>query len=151
MRIASKPTNSMEVRESRRGAYVVRWCGKQSGAHQHQSWHQWRDAMRKTLELSIAVVILACCFCSADTLILRDGSRHSGTFVSATSRVISFKERHNCSSLRSFKSPVNRVRWRCDVACSSRGNTGIDLEKPGFGRTSRWIGDCCTYQRKYRF
>ena len=48
--------------------------------------------MRKTLELSIAVVILACCFCSADTLILRDGSRHSGTFVSATSRVISFKE-----------------------------------------------------------
>jgi len=48
--------------------------------------------MRKTLGLSIAVVILACCFCSADTLILRDGSRHSGTFVSATSRVISFKE-----------------------------------------------------------
>ncbi len=48
--------------------------------------------MRKTLGLSMAVVILGCCFCPADTLILRDGSRHSGSFVSATSRVISFKE-----------------------------------------------------------
>ena len=48
--------------------------------------------MRTMLGLSIAVVVLACCVCPADTLILRDGSRHSGSFVSATSRVISFKE-----------------------------------------------------------
>ena len=48
--------------------------------------------MRKLLGLSIAVVILACCVCPADTLILRDGNRHSGSFVSATSRLISFKE-----------------------------------------------------------
>jgi hypothetical protein len=48
--------------------------------------------MRKMLGLSIAVVILACCVCPGDTLILRDGSRHSGSFVSATGRVISFKE-----------------------------------------------------------
>ena len=62
--------------------------------------------MRKTLGLSIAVVILACSFSTADTLILKDGSRHSGAFVSATSRIISFKEgttvhRYNRSKIHS--------------------------------------------------
>src|SRR5437660_12651584 len=88
--------------------FVLPRCGKQSRAHQHQSWHQWRHAMRQTLGLSIAAVILACCFCPADTLIFKDGSRHSGTFVSATSRVISFKEgttvhRYNRSKIQSIE------------------------------------------------
>ena len=65
-------------------------------------------AMRKTFGLSVAVVILACCFCTADTLILKDGSRHGGTFVSATSRVISFKEgttvhRYNRSKIQAIE------------------------------------------------
>ena len=68
--------------------------------------------MRKTLGSSIAVVIavviLACSFSTADTLILRDGSRHSGAFVSATSRIISFKEgttvrRYNRSKIQSIE------------------------------------------------
>ena len=64
--------------------------------------------MRKTLGSSIAVVILACSFSTADTLILKDGSRHSGAFVSATSRVISFKEgttvhRYNRSKIQSIE------------------------------------------------
>ena len=64
--------------------------------------------MRKTLGFSIAVVILACSFSTADTLILKDGSRHSGAFVSATSRIISFKEgttvhRYNRSKIQSIE------------------------------------------------
>ena len=65
-------------------------------------------AMRKTLGSSIAVVILACSFSTADTLILKDGSRHSGAFVSATNRIISFKEgttvhRYNRSKIQSIE------------------------------------------------
>ena len=48
--------------------------------------------MRKALWLSVGVVIFGCYLCAGDTLILKDGSRHSGTLVSATSRTISFRE-----------------------------------------------------------
>ena len=46
--------------------------------------------MRKTLGL--AIVLLAAYVCAADTLILRDGTSHNGTLVSATSQTISFRE-----------------------------------------------------------
>lgn len=48
--------------------------------------------MVKTLELSVAMIALLGCLCSADTLHLKDGMSHSGTFVSATRRTISFRE-----------------------------------------------------------
>ena len=87
--------------------------------------------MRKTFGLSVAVVILACCFCTADTLILKDGSRHGGTFVSATSRVISFKEgttvhRYNRSKIQSIEfdgAATTPVRW-CTPPTSRRAAPG---------------------------
>lgn len=48
--------------------------------------------MRKALGLSVGVVIFGCYLCAGDTLVLKDGSRHSGTLASATSRTISFRE-----------------------------------------------------------
>jgi hypothetical protein len=70
--------------------------------------------MCKALGLNVGVVILACLSCLGDTLLLRDGSTHSGTFVSATSRTISFREgttvhRYARSKVQSieFGSPVS--------------------------------------------
>jgi hypothetical protein len=48
--------------------------------------------MRTTLRLLIGAVVFCGSFCPADTLILKDGGRHSGTLVSVTSRNISFRE-----------------------------------------------------------
>ena len=48
--------------------------------------------MWKALGLNVGVLICGCVFCTADTLLLRDGSTLSGTFVSATTGTISFRE-----------------------------------------------------------
>src|SRR5437879_5085043 len=48
--------------------------------------------MIRKLDLSVAVVALLGSLCSADTLRLKDGLSHSGTFVSATSHTIAFRE-----------------------------------------------------------
>ena len=48
--------------------------------------------MLKAVGLNIGALILVCCACAADTLVLRDGSTHSGRFVSATTGTVSFSE-----------------------------------------------------------
>src|SRR5437762_1237769 len=48
--------------------------------------------MLKAVGLNVGALILVCCACAADTLVLRDGSTHSGRFVSATTGTVSFSE-----------------------------------------------------------
>lgn len=42
--------------------------------------------------LSFSVVLLLCSMCLADTLIMKDGTRHNGKFLGATSTLITFRE-----------------------------------------------------------
>jgi hypothetical protein len=46
----------------------------------------------KMLAAAVFVVAFTCAVSATDTLVLRDGSSHSGTFVSATSTTITFRE-----------------------------------------------------------
>ena len=52
--------------------------------------NQQRNLLR--VAVVCVVVALVCCAASADTLIMTDGTRHSGTLVSATSRTVTFRE-----------------------------------------------------------
>jgi hypothetical protein len=75
--------------------------------------------MRKGLGLGISMVILCCSFCAGDTLILNDGSRRSGTLVSASSRTISFRE--GTTVHRYPRSKIQAIEFGSPSTASSGG------------------------------
>src|SRR5437870_1340369 len=66
--------------------------GKRLRTAQHPKVGFVEVHMLKVLGLNVGVVILVCSVSSADTLVLRDGSTHTGRFVSATTGTVSFSE-----------------------------------------------------------
>jgi hypothetical protein len=66
--------------------------------------------MIRKLELSVAVVALLGSLCSADTLRLKDGLSHSGTFVSATGHTIAFREGTTVHRDSCLRKPVQAER-----------------------------------------
>jgi hypothetical protein len=78
--------------------------------------------MWKALGLNVGVVILGCFFCTADTLLLRDGSTHSGTFVSATIGTISFRE--GTTVHRYARSKIQSIEFGSTTAGSPAAEAG---------------------------
>ena len=70
--------------------------------------------MKKSVMLVVGVVISCACWCAGDTLILTDGSSHSGTLVSATSRTISFRE--GTTVHRYARSKVQSIEFSSTIA-----------------------------------
>src|SRR5438093_7457285 len=89
--------------------------------------------MRRRLGLSISVVIFFCCLAAGDSLMLKDGSRHSGTLVSASSRTISFRE--GTRAHRYSRSKVQAIEFGSSATASSGAEAATGQLRSSSGRT----------------
>ena len=86
--------------------------------------------MRNRWSYVVATFVLCSCFSLADTLVLKDGTRVTGTLVSATSRTITFREGRKLhhylrSKIESVEfSPATSSSAVQSAGMSSRMNTG---------------------------
>ena len=93
--------------------------------------------MRKTsyLVLDFIFLFLLSSLCVADSLIMQDGTRHAGTFVSATSQTISFRvgstlHRYRRSEVQTIEfNPTSNSSSYSDRPASNAGDQGYERRR----------------------